>query len=140
MCTCIKGSDLLTTPTYQLIFISCGCKLSAEDRYKMDKTAMGDIMSQGGGAGEGGGGERGAEAGATVAVLGEASELEVEEEEEALGGTGEEFEIPSMSLTSREEKELGVELEEILKQAQSKSAAVLPPDTSEAGQSSNPIT
>ena len=26
---------------------SCGCTLSAEDRFKIDKTAMGDIMSQG---------------------------------------------------------------------------------------------
>ena len=100
--------------------------MSAEDRYKIDKTAMGDVMS------------RGREKDGVEAVAAESKVMhELEEgmeEEELEEGMLEEFGL-EMSINPAEEKELTTELEDILRscsQTQSKSKA-LPAFTETSG-------
>ena len=113
------------------IACSCGCKLSAEDRYKIDKTAMGEVMSRGKEK-EGHSAEMAEAEAKDVSELEEQGEEEEEEGEEMEEG-GLEFGLGGLSLA--EEKELGAELEEILKscsRVQSKPKLV-PVKTSESG-------
>jgi hypothetical protein len=77
---------------FVVLFLSCGCKLNAEDRYKIDKTAMGEIMSR----------QEKETPGSDV----EGKEVEEEEEE------GEKEED---SLMDEEDQDLMLELEDILK-------------------------
>lgn len=84
------------------LFRSCGCKLSADDHYKIDKTAMGEVLSK----------EQGVASRVVPEEVGVVSELE---------GEGEELE----GIADGEREELSMELEEILKtcsQAQPKPA------------------
>ena len=112
-----------------MIFLcSCGCKLTADDRYKIDKTAMGEIMS---------GGEEKKMSQEYPEVNGQTRDIsgreqdETEEEEEEKEGSG--VGIGGREcLENGEDKELSVELEEMLKTCnaiQSKPT----PNTSESG-------
>ena len=75
------------------LFCSCGCSLGAEDRYKIDKTAMGEVMSRKreGGGGTGGVADPGTSSGTEVGV----SKMEAKsgEQQEEAGGDEDELEL-----------------------------------------------
>ncbi len=121
----LEGSHCAPSP------YSCGCKLSAEDRYKIDKTAMGDVMSRDK--------EKKPKSHGAAAEAGNVSELEEQVKEEEEEGEEEfeegELEFGVGGISVAEEKELSTELEEILKscgRAQSKPKLV-PALTVESG-------